>query len=81
MNLDVLHTLIARYEENLPTTMNNIHREQLKWEAVQAFRDVWFAPHAMDRPFAELFKDARKGCGVLLDNSRMNITAGVVKMA
>lgn len=81
MNLDNLHTLIDRYEDNLAVTMGSVSHEQFKWEAVCIFRTAWFAPNAMEQPFSVLFNQARKGCGLLIDNSRMSATGGVVKMA
>ena len=81
MNRDNLHALIDRYEENLVKTMGTKSHEQFKWEAVKIFRDAWFAPDAMDRPFSELFNQARKGCGWLIDNSRICPTSGIVKLA
>lgn len=81
MNYENLHKLIDRYEENLPITMGMEHHEQFKWQAVKIFRDVWYASDAAERPFAELFNQARKGCGWLIDNSRITSTSGVVKFA
>lgn len=81
MNYENLHELINRYEANLDATMGPVHREQFKWEAMKLFRDVWFSENASQLPFADMFNQARKGCGWMVDNSRINPTSGVVKMA
>lgn len=81
MNYENLHELINRYEANLDKTMGPIHREQFKWEAMKLFRDVWFSEDAGKMPFSEMFNQARKGCGWMIDNSRISPTSGVVKLA
>lgn len=81
MNYENLHELINRYEAGLDITMNTDHHEQFKWEAVKTFRDVWFSEKAKEMSFAEMFNQARKGCGWLIDNATISPTSGVVKMA
>ena len=81
MNYDNLHELINRYEAKLDMTMDNVRHEQMKWEAMKIFRDVWFSDEAANMPFSVMFNKARKGCGWMIDNSRISPTSGVVKMA
>lgn len=81
MNDGNLHELIDRYEAKLDETMGPESREQFKWEAMKIFRDAWFSEEASQQTFAEMFSRARKGCGWMIDNSRIASTSGVVKMA
>lgn len=81
MNTENLHELINRYEAGLDETMNPVHHEQMKWEAVKIFRNAWFPEEAQNMPFADMFNRARKGCGVVIDNASVSPTSGVVRMA
>lgn len=81
MNNDNLKEIIKNYEEKLDLIYNSDHDELFKWRAVQHFRTVWYAPENETLPFAQRFNLAKKVCSVLLDNSRMAPTNGVVKLA
>ena len=81
MNLDNLKTLIQCYEDNLELIYNSDHDELFKWRAVQHFRDVWYAPENERLSFAQRFNKAKKESSVLIDNSRVSPSNGVVKIA
>lgn len=81
MNNQNLHELIDRYEQNFEFVNNSEHDEIFKWRAVKLFRDSWFAPDAKDKPFSEMFNDARKGSAYVIDNSQVSPTSGIVKLA
>lgn len=82
MNTDNLHTLIERYEENYYVVNNQEHDEKFKWEATQCFRKVWFEdPEAQHMAFSERFQQAMKKSSVLINNSMVSPTNGIVKMA
>lgn len=81
MNDHNLHELIDRYENNYAMVNNSVNDEIFKWKAVQCFRDVWFAEGANNEEFSKLFARARKDSSVLIDNSRVSPTSGIVKMA
>lgn len=80
MNYENLNTLINRYEENYYMVNNAEHDEKFKWAAVRCFRDAWFAENT-GKTFAQLFSEATKESSVLINNSMISPTAGIVKMA
>ncbi len=81
MNKDNLHELINRYENNYHLVTTAPTEEKFKWGAVRGFRDVWFSDNAQAMPFSELFSAAAKESSVLIDNSMISPTIGIVKMA
>lgn len=81
MNYENLHELINRYEQNIAFYNNADNEEIFKWEAVQTFQRVWFSPQSQDLSFAELFRQATKDSSVLVNNSHVWPTTGVVKLA
>lgn len=82
MNTQNLHELINRYEQNYHAVVNNAENDEIfKWRAVKHFRDVWFSDVAKNMPFSTLFNEARKESFVLIDNSQVAPTNGIVKMA
>ena len=81
MNIKNLRALIQRYEDNLELIYNSKHDELFKWKAVKHFRDVWFAPENDKLSFAQKFNKAKKESAVLIDNSRVSPSNGVVKIA
>lgn len=81
MNVENLHELINRYEQNLHYVNNSENDEIFKWKAVKCFRDAWFSPEAETMPFDELFRQAKKESSVLIDNSTVSPANGVVKLA
>ena len=81
MNQENLHTLIDRYEQNYYMVNNQEHDEKFKWEAVQCFRNVWFENEKKALPFSERFNQATKKCSLLINNSMVSPTNGIVKMA
>lgn len=81
MNLENLKTLIQCYEDNLGLIYGSKHDELFKWKAVQHFRDVWYAPENESLSFAQRFNKAKKESSVLIDNSRVSPSNGVVKLA
>ena len=81
MNKDNLHELINRYENNYHLVTTAPTEEKFKWGAVRGFRDVWFSKNAQAMPFPELFSAATKDSSVLINNSMISPTTGIVKMA
>ena len=81
MNIANLHTIIDKYEENLGLIYNEEHDELFKWRAVAHFKKVWNSPENENLSFAERFNKAKKECSVLIDNSRVSPSNGIVKLA
>ena len=81
MNINNLHELINRYEENFYKVNNNIHDEIFKWRAIKRFQNVWFSEEARTMNFAEMFNKAKSECSVLIDNSTVSPANGIVKIA
>ena len=81
MNYDNLHELINRYEENFELVNSLEHDEIFKWRAIRCFRDAWFSADANNMPFPKMFNLARKESAVLIDNSQVSPTNGIVKIA
>ena len=78
MNTENLHTLIEKYEENFDKIWDIEHDE---WQATKQFRDVWFSPAAKTMPFSKMFNEARKEFDILMDNSFVSPSVGIVKVA
>lgn len=81
MNLENLHYLIDRYEQDIFWLNDNERDEKFKWHAVQRFQDAWFAPDAESKPFSELFHEAIKGSSIMINNSTTQPANGAVKLA
>lgn len=81
MNTDNLHSLINRYEENFYTLNNAENDEIFKWRAAKHFRDVWFSEEAKTMSFSEKFNAAKKEFSILIDNSYVSPSNGIVKIA
>ncbi|MCD8142050.1 MAG: hypothetical protein LUD83_02020 [Clostridiales bacterium] len=81
MNTANLHELINRYEENFDMINNSEHCEIFKWKALNGFRKVWFSDKAKDMTFAQRFNAAMKDSSILINNSMISPTSGVVKLA
>ena len=81
MNKDNLHELINRYESNYHLVTTAPTEEKFKWEAVRGFRDIWFSGSASSMSFSKLFNEAAKESTVLINNSMISPTTGIVKMA
>lgn len=81
MNKDNLHELINRYENNYHLVTTSPTEERFKWGAVRGFRDIWFSESASSMSFSKLFDAATKRSSVLINNSMMSPTTGIVKMA
>ena len=81
MNTENLHELINRYENNYALVNDSKNDEKFKWGAVRGFRDVWFSDSASSMTFAQLFDAATKRSSVLINNSMISPTTGIVKMA
>lgn len=81
MNIQNLHRLIERYEDNLESTMNAVHYEQMKWQAACRFQEVWFSEESNKLPFSEKFKKACSESSVIINNSTITPTNGIVKLA
>ncbi len=81
MNTDNLHNLINRYEENFYILNNSEHDEIFKWRAAKRFRDVWFSEEAKTMTFSEKFNAAKKEFSILMDNSYVSPSNGIVKIA
>ena len=80
MNLDNLHELINRYEDNIDMLYNNIHNELFKWKAMKVWRDEWFKPEKSFESFAGRYNAAKREFSLFIDNSRMHPSTGVVKL-
>ena len=80
MNKEHLRQVIERYTENFDHINDKDHDEIFKWKAIQKFREVWFSDD-YDSSFAELFKAAKSECSVLIDNSHVSPTNGIIKLA
>lgn len=81
MNIENLHKLIDRYEENYYMINDSDHDEKFKWEAMKGFRNVWFSEEAKTLSFAEKFDKALKRSSIMINNSVISPTMGIVKMA
>lgn len=81
MNLENLHKLIDKYEDKFYEINNEEHDEIFKWRAAKHFRDVWFSPEAKNMSFSEMFNEARKEFYILMDNSFVSPSNGIVKIA
>ncbi len=81
MNIENLHELIRRYEENYYLINSEENNEIFKWKVVKLFRDVWFSEEYKGLPFAQRFHLATKDSSVLINNSMISPTNGVVKLA
>ena len=81
MNLENLHRLIDKYEENFYELNNSDHDESFKWRAAKKFRDVWFSENSKSLKFSEKFNEARKEFFILMDNSYVSPSNGIVKLA
>lgn len=81
MNMENLHTLIDRYEQNYYMINGSEHDEKFKWGAVRGFRDVWFSEEAKSMTFDCLFDAAMKRSSIMINNSMVSPTMGIVKMA
>lgn len=80
MNLDNLHELINRYEENLDKIYDAEHDELFKWRAVKTWQDEWFKPENSFSGFGERYVAAKKDFSLFIDNSRMHPSTGVLKL-
>ena len=80
MNLDNLHELINRYEEDIDNIYGPEHYELFKWKALKTWRDEWFKPEGSFACFADRFIAARKEFSLFIDNSRMHPSNGVIKL-
>lgn len=81
MNLDNLHKLVNKYEENFYVINNTENDEIFKWRAMKHFRDIWFSPKAKNMAFSEMFNEARKNFYILMDNSYVSPSNGIVKIS
>ena len=81
MNIENLHKLIDKYEENFYELNNVEHNEIFKWRAMKHFRDVWFSPKAKTMKFSKMFNEAKKEFFILMDNSYVSPSNGIVKIA
>ncbi len=80
MNMNNLHELINRYEEQLDYFYVD-HEELFKWKAVKRFRHVWTSSEYENISFAEKFNAAKSEFFVLTDNKMVSPSNGVVKIA
>ena len=81
MNRENLHRLIDKYEEKFYVLNGSEHDEIFKWRAAKQFRDVWFSEELKTIPFSEKFALAKKKFSILMDNSYVSPSNGVVKIA
>lgn len=81
MNKEILNELINRYEANLEIIYDKEkHNELFKWRAVQCWQREWIERAGEFSNFAERFSAARREFLVLIDNSRMHSSTGVLKL-
>ena len=80
MNIDNLHELINRYEENLDRLYKTESYELFKWEAMKTWQDEWTKPKGSFSSFAERYSAATKNFSIFIDNSTMHPSAGVLKL-
>ena len=80
LNIDNLHELINRYEENLDRLYRTESYELFKWEAMKTWQDEWFKPEGSFSNFVDRYSAATKGFSVFIDNSTMHPSAGVLKL-
>lgn len=80
VNLDNLHELINRYEENINTIYNDEHDELFKWRGIKTWQEEWFKPAEAFSSFADRFAAAKKDFLLFTDNSRMHPSSGVIKI-
>ncbi len=80
MNIDNLHELINRYEENLDLIYGTEHYELFKWQAMKTWQQEWKKPADCFATFADRFNAARKDFSLFVDNSRMHPSTGVIKI-
>jgi hypothetical protein len=81
MNRENLHRLIDKYEEKFYVLNGSKHDGIFKWRAAKQFRDVWFSEESKTIPFSEKFALAKKKFSILMDNSYVSPSNGVVKIA
>lgn len=80
MNTENLHELINRYEAKLDKLYDKNNDELFKWRAMKTWRQEWFKPEDIFSSFAERFAAAKKDFSLLIDNSRMHPSSGVLKL-
>lgn len=80
MNYEILNELIDRYESNLDLLYNEEHDELFKWKAIKTFRAEWFRPEGDFSSFADRFTAAKRDFSLLIDNSQMHPSTGVLKL-
>ena len=80
MNLDNLHELINRYENNLNLIYGSEHFELFKWRAMKVWQDEWGKPEGAFPSFIDRFNAAKKEFSLFIDNSRMHPSTGIVKL-
>ena len=81
MNLDNLHELISRYEAKMPLLYDEgTHDELFKWRAMKTWRENWCKSADTFKTFADRFNASRKDFSLIMDNSRMHPSSGVIKL-
>ena len=67
VNIDNLHELINRYEENLDRLYRTESYELFKWEAIKTWQDEWLKPEGSFSNFAERYSAATKNFSIFID--------------
>lgn len=81
MNVDNLHELINRYEQKMPLLYDEKTNDELfKWRAMKTWQENWFKPENAFKSFVDRFNASRKEFSLIIDNSRMHPSNGVVKL-
>lgn len=80
MNKDNLHELINRYEAKIDKLYDKDNDELFKWRAMKTWREEWFEPEDSFPNFAERFTAAKKDFSLIIDNSRMHPSSGVLEL-
>lgn len=79
MNLDNLHTIINRYENDLEAVYVKDANELFKWRAIKGWQDAF---HSSDvtGSFKEKFNSAKKTFSYFIDNGYQHPSTGIMKL-
>ncbi len=80
MNYDNLHELINRYGSKMDLLYGKDSNELFKWGAMKCWQEEWLKPAEAFPDFASRFTAAKKEFSLIIDNSRMHPSSGVLKL-
>lgn len=81
MNIERLNEILDCYVAQYDRLIAQPHNERFKWEAVKCFQDEWNGAHNAGLSFSQMFKKALAQSSVLIDNSTVAPSNGILKMA